>query len=143
MTGYIGSTLTGLPGGSKAFFLSGLFAELKSSMVLVTSEDMEAEGLSADLDAWAALVPSAERPAVIYFPEMDEASRIAALGRWSAEKRAVLFCSKGALEKPVYSPEQLKVQSFELRPGSAYPRTKLLEKLAHGGYSRTEMVELE
>src|SRR6266700_5019852 len=138
-----GVSLTGLPGGSKAFFLSGLYAERKSPIIVVSPEDLDAEGLSADLEAWAALLPSAERPPVIYFPEMDEASRIAALGRWDSEKRAVLFCSKGALEKPAFSPEQLKVQSLELRPGSVYPRAKLLEKLAQGGYSRSEMVELE
>ena len=55
--------LTGLPGGSKSYFLAGLFEELKTSIVLVTSEDLEAEGLSADLDAWVALLPSTERPA--------------------------------------------------------------------------------
>ena len=44
-------TLTGLPGGSKAFFVAALSAERKSSLVLVTSEDLEAEGLSADLEA--------------------------------------------------------------------------------------------
>ncbi len=143
MTSFIGSTITGLPGGSKAYFLTGLMKERRSSLIIVTSEDMEAEGLSADLDAWTALLPSAERLPVIYFPELDEALRIAALGRWTTEKRAVLLCSRAALEKPIYSPEQLKNQTFELRPGSAYPRSKLLEKLAQGGYSRTDMVELE
>src|SRR5260221_12729614 len=118
MISYIGSTLTGLPGGSKAYFLTELLKELTASLVVVTSEDLEAEGLSADLDAWTGLLPSIERPAVIYFPEMDEALRLAALGRWSTEKRAVLLASKAALEKPIYSPQQLKNQTFELRPGS-------------------------
>jgi transcription-repair coupling factor (superfamily II helicase) len=143
MTSYIGSTLTGLPGGSKAYFLSSLLSELHQPLVVVSPEDLEAEGLSADLEAWSALLPAQERPPIIYFPEMDEPMRLAALGRWSSEKRAVLLCSKVALEKPIYSPEQLKNQTFELRPGSAYPRTKLLEKLAQGGYSRTDMVEME
>jgi len=87
-------------------------------------------GLSADLEAWAALVPSAERPAVIHFPEMDEASRIAALAV-ERRKRRVLFARKAA-GKPVYSPAAQK-ESFELRPG-VLPRAKLLEKLAKGGY---------
>src|SRR5690242_10575861 len=135
--------ITGLPGGSKAYFLAQLWDEIDASLVLVTTEDLEAEGLSADLEAWAALKAVAHRPPVIYFPELDEAARIAALGRWAAEKRALLLCSKGALEKPIFSPEQLKAQTFELRPGSAYPRSKLLERLAQGGYSRTDMVEME
>src|SRR5690242_12212319 len=135
--------LTGLPGGSKAYFLSQLFDQIKSSLVVVTAEDLDAEGLSADLEAWAGLRPSAERPPIVYCSEMDEAARIAALGRFASEKRAILICSQGALEKPVYSREQMKAQSFELRPGHAYPRSTLLEKLAKGGYSRTDMVELE
>src|SRR5437016_8065914 len=135
--------ITGLPGGSKAYYLSGLWDEIKTSLIVVTSEDLEAEGLSADLEAWAGLKPATQRPPVIYFPELDEAARIAALGRWTADKRAVLFCSATALAKPVFSPEQLKGQTLELRPGTAYPRTKLLEKLAQGGYSRTDMVEME
>ncbi len=136
-------TLSGLPGGSKAYFLAGLLAELRTPLIVVSPEDLEAEGLSADLEAWTALLPSTERPPVVYFPEQDEPLRIAALGRWATEKGAVLLCSKATLEKPIYSPEQLKNQTLELRPGSAYPRTKLLEKLAQGGYSRTDMVELE
>src|SRR5882672_4669852 len=85
--------LTGLPGGSKGFWLAALQAELHVPLVIVTAEDLEAEGLSADMDAWVALLPPAERPPVIYFPELDEAMRIAALSRWTGEKRAVLFCS--------------------------------------------------
>src|SRR5437016_8256715 len=100
MTLTTSGNITGLPGGSKAYYLSGLWDEIKTSLIVLTSEDLEAEGLSADLEAWVALKPAAQRPAVIYIPELDEAVRIAALGRWTAEKRAVLFCSAAALAKP-------------------------------------------
>src|SRR6266705_2967075 len=108
--------LTGLPGGSKAFFIVALCTEFRSPLVLISPNDLEAEGVSADLEAWTSLLPAAERPPVIYLPELDEAMRIAALGRWTTEKQAILLCSKPALENPVYSPEQLKTQTFELRP---------------------------
>ncbi len=94
-------TLSGLPGGSKAYFLAALAAELRAPLVVVSAEDLEAEGLSADLDAWTALLPAAERPPVVYFPESDEPLRIAALGRSASEKRAVLLCSKAALLKAI------------------------------------------
>ena len=135
--------LCGLPGGSKAFFIAALAEQLKSPLVIVTAEDLEAEGISADLDAWTTLLAPEERPAIIYLPELDEAMRIAALGAWTGEKRAILLCSKTALDKPAYSPTQLKTHTFELRPGGSYPRTDLLEKLAQGGFSRTDMVEME
>jgi len=138
-----GTVLTGLPGGSKAFFIVSLVHEKQASLVLVTAEDLEAEGLAVDMEAWSALLPADERAPVIYLPELDEAMRIAALGQWKQEKRAILICSQGALEKPTYSPSQLKSGSLELRPGQSYPRSQLLEKLAQGGYSRTDMVELE
>jgi len=135
--------LTGLPGGSKAFFIASLVHEVRLPLVLITAEDLEAEGLAVDLEAWAALLPAEERPPVIFLPELDEPMRIAALGRWRKEKRAILTCSTGAFEKPVYSPAELKAKSFELRPGQDYPRDKLLSNLAQGGFSRTDMVELE
>jgi len=137
------SLLTGLPGGSKAFYISSLAQEDPRPIILVTGEDLEAEGLSADLEAWTSLVSAEKRPPVIFLPELDEAMRIAALGQWTQEKRAILVCSIGAFEKPAYSPAQLKSGSLELRPGQAYPRSPLLEKLAQGGYSRTDMVEME
>src|SRR5262249_46938178 len=122
------SVITGLPGGSKAYYLSGLWAEERRSILVVASEDLEAEGLSADLEAWASLMPATARPPVIYVPELDDAVRVAALGRLVAEEHAIVLCSKAALEKPVYSPQQLKSQTFELRPGQSYPRSQLLEK---------------
>ncbi len=135
--------LTGLPGGSKAYFVASLAREQRARIVLVTAEDLEAEGLSSDLEAWTTLHPSPERPPVIYLPELDEAMRIAALGQWTGTKQAILTCSKSALEKPLFSPEQLETKTLELRPGQSYPRIQLLEKLAQGGYSRTDMVEME
>jgi transcription-repair coupling factor (superfamily II helicase) len=135
--------VTGLPGGSKAFFITVLVHGGKDPLVLITAEDLEAEGLSVDLDSWAALLPADERPPVIFLSELDEAMRISALGQWRQEKRAILVCSKGAMEKTTYSPAQLKSGSLELRPGQSYPRSQFLEKLAQGGYSRTDMVELE
>jgi len=132
--------LTGLPGGSKAYYLSHL---QHKQIVVVTQEDVEAEGLGGDLEAWTEIIPLGERRAVIYLSELDEAMRIAALGRWSQEKKAVLLCSKAAMERPAYSPKQLQSRTLELRPGASYPRSTLLEKLAQGGFSRTDMVEME
>jgi transcription-repair coupling factor (superfamily II helicase) len=143
LSGNSRTLVTGLPGGSKAYFIVSLAHERKTPLVLISAEDLEAEGLSADLEAWTALLSAEERSPVIFLPELDEAMRIAALGRWRQEKQAILVCSKGALEKTIYSPAQLKAGSLELRPGQNYPRSQLLEKLAHGGYSRTDMVELE
>ncbi len=135
--------LSGLPAGSKGYFLSTLARALRQSVVVITTEDLEAEGLSADIEAWDSLLPATERSPVIYLPELDEAARIAALGQWAQEKHAILLCSQGSFEKQVYTPTQLQGLTLELRPGQLYPRTQLLERLAQGGYSRTDMVEME
>src|ERR1051325_4230605 len=131
------ATLTGLPGGSKSYYLAELLSRERKSLVVVTKEDFEAEGLSADLEALVVLSPAAERSEVIYLSEMDEAMRIAALDRWSQAKRAILLTSSASLDKPVFSPAQLKAKTLDLVPGQSYPRSKLLEKFAQGGYSRT------
>jgi len=135
--------LTGLPGGSKGFFIASLAAQRKGSMIVVTQEDLEAEGLLADSEAWGSLYSADQRPSFLLFPEQDASARIASLGIWARQPHAVLACSKAALDVPTYAPSELKAFTLELRPGSSYPRPKLLEKVAQGGYERTDMVEME
>lgn len=134
---------SGLPGGSKAFFFLSLAEKERRSLVVVAKDDVEADGLVADLEAWAGLAAQNDQPALLYFPESDESARIAALGLWTSEKWSILVASQAALQKPVYSPEEFRAQVVELRPGKDFPRTQLLERLAQGGYSRTDMVEME
>ncbi len=138
-----GKILSGLPGGSKAFFLLALARQEQTSIVVITSDDHEAEGLVADLEAWNGLWPLAERPELLFYPETEPAARLAALGLWSPSPWAILVSSLGALRLPTLSPGALAAQTLELRPGSSYKRYSLLETLAQGGYSRTDMVELE
>ena len=135
--------LTGLPGGSKGFFIASLAVERKGSMIVVANEDLEAEGLLADIEAWGSLRPADQRPSFLLFPEQDPSARIASLGIWTQQPHAVLVCSQAALHLPTYAPSELKAHTLELRPGRSYPRTQLLEKVAQGGYERTDMVEME
>ena len=135
--------LSGLPGGSKAFFVLNLVRQSGASLFWVTRDDVEADGLTADLEAWGGLLPAAERPTFIYLAEYDAAARIAALGAWNRGSRAILICSQGVLAQTLFSPRELKAQTLELRPGRSYPRSQLLETFAQGGYERTDMVEME
>src|SRR5579872_6557912 len=89
--------LTGLPGGSKGFLIASLAAQRKTSMLVITNEDLEAEGLLADCEAWGGLQPADQRPVFLLFPEQDPAARIASLGIWAQQARAVLVCSKTAM----------------------------------------------
>ena len=135
--------LTGLPGGSKGWFLAQWVIDHASSLIVVTNEDVEAEGLLSDVEAWMGLQPEKERVALLMYPEFDGAGRLAALGQWKQNKKCVLFCSLGALNSATLSPGQLKDFTLEMRPGTVYPRTRLLENLAQGGYARTDMVQME
>jgi transcription-repair coupling factor (superfamily II helicase) len=136
-------TLTGLPGGSKALLLAALAAKIHDPIVVVTAEDIEAEGLLADLEAWSALLPATERSDLLLFPEADPSRRIASLVAWSQNRPAILISSLGAYQAPVLAPKDLRAQTLELRSGWSYPRATFLEKLAKGGYERTDMVEME
>jgi transcription-repair coupling factor (superfamily II helicase) len=136
-------SLTGLPGGGKSLFLTALSSQTKAPLLVVTTDDVEAEGLAADLEAWSGLVPAEERPPLLFFPELDSALRLAALGRWKENARSILVASAAALSRPTFSSKELASLAFELRPGRDYPRTALLEKLASGGFERVEMVEME
>jgi hypothetical protein len=75
--------LTGLPGGSKSLFLLTLALHSKKPLAVITQEDLEADGLIVDLEAWSSLLPSTQRPPLLLFPEIDAPSRIAALGQWT------------------------------------------------------------
>jgi len=138
-----GAVLTGLPGGSKAYFLVALARRTKSRLVVVTQEDIDAEGLVADLEAWGSLLPAAERPRFLFYAEADPAERMAALGTWHEKTESILVSSRAALDIPTLSPSDLNKRTLELRPGQSYPRFSLLEKLAQGGYERTDMVEIQ
>ncbi|OGR89603.1 MAG: transcription-repair coupling factor [Elusimicrobia bacterium RIFCSPLOWO2_01_FULL_59_12] len=135
--------LTGLPGGSKAPFLLALAAQSKAPLLVIAAEDVEADGLIADLEAWSTFLPSNNRPALLLFPELDPAARIASLGQWEQTPWAIVAASSAALSRPTFSAKELSALAFELRPGRPYPRAALLEKLAGGGYERVEMVEME
>src|SRR5262249_55903117 len=117
--------------------------QARAPIVVVTQEDVEADGLIADLEAWSTFLPAAERPPLLLFPEFDPAARIATLGEWNKTPRSIIAASVGSLGKPTFSPKELDALVFELRPGQPYPRSALLEKLANGGYERVEMVEME
>ena len=135
--------ITGLPGGSKAFFLLAYALKTKKPLAVVSVDDAEAEGLLTDLEGWANLLPASERPGLLLFPDPDPAARLAALGAWREHPWSIVLTSKSAMEKPTLSAGQLSGEILELRPGRSYPRSKLLETIARGGYDRTDMVEIE
>ncbi len=135
--------ITGLSGGSKAFFLLAYALKTKKPVVAVSVDDAEAEGLLTDLEGWANLLPAPERPGLFLFPDPDAAVRLATLGAWREQPWAIVLTSKSAIEKPTLSAQQLGGEILELRPGKTYPRSELLETFARGGYDRTDMVELE
>src|SRR3954463_9367892 len=85
--------LTGLPGGSKALFLLTLAVQTQFPVVVVTAEDVEADGLIADMEAWATFFPAVERPPLLLFPEMDPVVRIASLGEWKKTPRSIVVAS--------------------------------------------------
>jgi transcription-repair coupling factor (superfamily II helicase) len=136
-------SITGLPGGAKGWFFARLTLDDPRALIVVTREDVEAEGLLADYEAWTGQQSEKERVPGLLYPEFDGAGRLAALGQWKQTPRAVLFCSEGALKSTTLSPKQLKDMTLEMRPGSGYPRSTLLEHLAQSGYTRTDMVQME
>ncbi len=135
--------LADLPGGSKGYFLANLALRETRPLVVMAGEDLEAEGLSADVEAWLGLKPSAQNPQLIVYPEFDAPGRLAALGQMKQARRFIVFASKAASQLPTTSPAQLQTQTLELRPGQLYPRTALLETLAQGGFDRTDIVQME
>jgi len=111
-------SLTGLPGGSRALFVLGLAVDAKAPLLVITQEDIDAEGWVADLEAWSALLPATQRPPLLVYPEQDPAVRIASLGQWRQQPRSILVASQGALSHP--TPVSRGIVRFGVRtaPGS-------------------------
>src|SRR5688572_9391139 len=107
--------LTGLPGGSKAYFLTDYVAVKKTPLILVTREDMEAEGLIADFEAWFPLKSAHPQPPLMVYPEFDPAGRISALEQIHSNACYVVALSQAALALPTLSPAQFQVQRLMLR----------------------------
>jgi len=136
-------SLLAYPGGSKGLVLALTALQTGRPLIVIAKDDVEAEGLLADFEAWMGLEPEAARITGLLYPEYDEAGRLAALGSWKTNPTAALFCSTGAWALETLAPDDLSKRTLELRPGKDFPRLQLLEHLADGGYARTDMVQMQ
>jgi transcription-repair coupling factor (superfamily II helicase) len=138
--------VSGLPGGSEAWWLLQNRAELGRCLVL-TGSDEAAETLADDLEALALWQdPAAAPPA--YFADDDADAAAAALSRWAGPaprsgdpSPGVLVSSWEQAQKPLPEPEAFRAAHRWLGRGDQQDRSLLLAHLAAWGYSRVDSVE--
>jgi len=157
------STLSGLFGSSKAFFIATLLNSQPStlnSILIITPDQEGAEGFAKDLDLFlhakhdhgegnTILYPSWELlPFEAQSPHPDiEAAGIGVLYKLlegHAERGGqplVVVTTPSALMQRVIPPEVLRSSVEYLEVGKAIDRDRLVEDLLNRGYSRMAMVE--
>lgn len=128
--------LSGLWGGTRAFFICGVQLKLKKSILVIADNDEAAERLKEDVEAFCV----GERK-VFFFPSDDKQQRIRVLTDILKEKNPVIVTSTLALGQSTISPARFSSNSFEIKPGKIFSGKEIPEKMARAGYKRLELVE--
>ncbi|MBI4395707.1 MAG: hypothetical protein HY548_01335, partial [Elusimicrobia bacterium] len=137
-------TISGLPGGSEAWWL-WLNRETLAHVLVLTSSDDAAQTLFDDFQALERWQDPASPGRAVYFPEDEPDSRIAALSAWmrtDPETRApFLIASWEMVHAPLPPPEDFQKSHRKLNLGDRRNRDEFLDHLTLLGYSRVDTVE--
>ncbi|MBI5287161.1 MAG: hypothetical protein HY878_06185, partial [Deltaproteobacteria bacterium] len=143
-----GSTLSGLFGSSKAFFIASFFQRIKKSLLVVTPTQEDAEGFEKDLAFFLGednvlLYPSWEvLPFEAQSPHPDiEAKRIEVLYKLLKGQPLVVVTTPPALMQRVIPRDVLESSVEYLEAGKIVNRDWLIEGLLNKGYARMALVE--
>ncbi|NVM20966.1 MAG: transcription-repair coupling factor [Desulfobacterales bacterium] len=142
---------TGLSGAEQAYLLCRLHAELKRPIVVVCATAKEAELLAADIHFFSGKtnIPIITFPSydispykpLSYHPETS-CRRIGALYRMMTASRApMIITTVSALLQKVMPKAALSRFCEYFLPGEETDREVLVQKLIHGGYQETVLVE--
>ncbi len=143
-------SLEGIPGGSCGFFIAALSKmESQTSMVVVTSSNLEAETLSAELQSFI------DAGSILYLPGYEAipydfsgwssditAERIPALYRIISGEKVVAVTSIDALIRKMPPIATFAGNSLELFVNQEIPPRTVEERLVAMGYTRVDRVEV-
>ena len=146
------AAVTGLGGVHRAQIASAVSAHLGRPLVMVCSDEGEAQRLASDL---AILLGSgeAERPVLRLFARelfvragtvisrQWEQNRVAALYQLSCGECPVMVATAEALLQKTCPPAHLRQAAVTLKVGERYDLEELSRRLTASGYSRSDQVE--
>ncbi len=137
--------VSGLPGGSEAWWLLTHASELGRCLVL-TASDEAAQTLHDDLQALEHWRNPLAPGGAVYFAEEEMDARVTALSRWAAADAAeppaqFLIAAWEPAQEPLPPPEEFKKAHRRLRWGDRLDRAAFLADLSRRGYERADTVE--
>jgi len=127
--------VSGLWGGSKAFFILGLKRRISQPLLVITEREDDLERLREDLKAF--------QKESDLFSQQNKEDSIVSLYHLSAQENPLLVTTLDSTKKKIISPSQFSLLTLTLTfsKGGKVEYQKITESLAHAGYERVEIVE--
>jgi len=125
--------VSGLWGGSKAFFILGLKEKISQALLVITEREDELERLREDLKAFGGESN--------LFSQENREDSLVSLYHLSVEKNPLLVTTLDSIKKKIISPSQFSLLTLTLSPGGKIEYQKIPEKLTAAGYDRVDIVE--
>jgi transcription-repair coupling factor (superfamily II helicase) len=125
--------VSGLWGGSKAFFILGLKERISRALLVITEREDELERLREDLRAF--------RGESSLFSQENREDSLVSLYNLSVQKNPLLVTTPDSIKKKIISPSQFSLLTLTLSRGGKIEYQKIPEKLTAAGYERVDIVE--
>ncbi|MEE9316248.1 MAG: transcription-repair coupling factor [bacterium] len=125
--------VSGLWGGSKAFFILGLKERISQALLVIAEREDDLERLREDLKAF--------RGESSLFSQENREDSLVSLYHLSLEKNPLLVTTLDSIKKKIISPSQFSLLTLTLSQGRKIEYQKITEKLTDAGYERIDIVE--
>jgi len=125
--------VSGLWGGSKAFFILGLKERISQALLVITEREDELERLREDLKAFAGESS--------LFSQENREDSLVSLYRLSEQKNTLLITTLDSVKKRIISPSQFSLLILTLSQDGKIEYQKISERLTTAGYERVDIVE--
>ncbi len=125
--------VSGLWGGSKAFFILGLKERISQALLVITEREDDLERLREDLKAF--------RGESSLFSQENREDSLVSLYHLSLEKNPLLVTTLDSVKKKIISPFRFSLLTLTFSPGRKIEYQKITEKLTDAGYERIDIVE--
>jgi len=125
--------VSGLWGGSKAFFILGLKERISQPLLVVTQREDDLESLKEDLKAFGGESN--------LFSQENREDSLVSLHHLSLQRNPLMLTTLDSVKKKIISPSQFSHLTLTLSKSRRIEYQKIAERLTLAGYERVELVE--
>jgi len=125
--------ISGLWGGSKAFFILGLKESVSQALLVITEREDNLERLREDLKAFGGESN--------LFSQENREDSLVSLYHLSHQREPLLVTTLDSIKKKIISPSQFSLLTLTLSKSRKIEYQKITEKLIDAGYERVDIVE--